>query len=341
MENANDYYNGSPIPSQVCFIQYLLTFHELKTVTIRGMGTPNINYKSGFVACIGRTNVGKSTLINSLLGQKVTVVSPRPQTTRKRQLGILTIHQEPINAQIAFVDTPGIHIPLNKLGELMNRETEKTLQECDLYLIVVDISNPPEKEDCLIPNLIKSVGRDIPVLIALNKIDKVNETNFQSNQCAFQQILPGIEMIAVSATRGDNLKDLLEKIILNLSIAPPFFPEDQLTDLYEREIAADLLRGVSLNLLQDEVPHGIAVRIDQYIERNEHGAYIEATLFVEKESHKAILIGKNGNMIKKVGIAARKEIEDMSGRKVFLQLKVKVRKNWRNDAKVLRLFGYS
>ena len=305
------------------------------------METINTRNKSGFVACIGRTNVGKSTLINSLLRQKITVVSLRPQTTRKRQLGILTIHDDLISSQIAFIDTPGVHFPLNKLGELMNHEIKKTLQECDLTLIVVDASKPPEKEDRIIPDMLKSVRRNIPTLVALNKIDKIDEINFQFNRDAFQQLFPGVEMIAISATNGDNIKDLLDRIVARLPIAPPFFPEDQLTDLNERDIAADLIRESSLNILKDEVPHGIAVRIDQYIERNEHGAYIEATLFVEKESHKAILIGKDGKMLKRIGTAARKEIEVMNGRKVFLRLKVKVHKNWRNDLKVLRLFGYS
>jgi len=299
------------------------------------------DYKSGFVAVMGRSNVGKSTLINALLGQKIAAVSPLPQTTRKRQMGILTIHQDRQNAQIVLVDTPGMHTPRYKLGELMNQEAIKTLEESDLILFVVDISHPPHKEDHLLIDLLNRPRRSIPVILALNKIDKVDELTFAANRTAFLQVFPKSEVVAVSATRGENLKELLEMILQNLPLAPPFFPEDQLTDLYEREIAADLVREAALNLLRDEVPHGIAIRIDQYTERNGRGAYIEGTLFVERESHKAILIGKDGSMLKKIGTAARKEIEAMSGRKVFLRLNVKVRKNWRNDEKDLRSFGYS
>lgn len=305
------------------------------------MESPRTDYKSGFVAVMGRTNVGKSTLINALLGQKIAAVSSRPQTTRKRQMCILTLHQDHQSAQIAFVDTPGIHTPRHKLGELMNREAMKTLEESDLILFVVDISRPPEEDDQLLINRLTCLKRSVPVILALNKIDKTNEAAFLANRAAFLQVFPKSEVVAVSALRGENLRELLEKIVLNLPFAPPFFPEDQLTDLYERDIAADLIREAALNLLRHEVPHGIAIRIDQYIERNEHGAYIEATIVIERESHKAILIGKDGSMLKKIGSSARKEIESMSGRKIFLRLNVKVRKNWRDDDKVLRSFGYS
>jgi GTP-binding protein Era len=305
------------------------------------MESPQTAHKSGFVAVMGRSNVGKSTLINALFGQKIAAVSSRPQTTRKRQMCILTIHQDPQNAQIAFVDTPGIHTPRHKLGELMNREAVKTLEESDLILFVVDVSQPPNEEDFLLIERMADHRRSVPVILALNKIDKVKQDTFLANRDSFLQIFPPSEVIAVSALQGENLKELLEKILLKLPTAPAFFPDDQLTDLYERDLAADLIRESALNLLRDEVPHGIAIRIDQYIERNEHGAYIEATIFVERESHKAILIGKDGSMLKKIGSAARKEIELMSGRKVFLRLNAKVRKNWRDDEKVLRSFGYS
>jgi GTP-binding protein Era len=305
------------------------------------MESHKIDYKSGFVAVMGRSNVGKSTLINALLGQKIAAVSPRPQTTRKRQMCILTVHKDCYSAQISFVDTPGIHSPRHKLGELMNQEAVKTLEQCDLILFVVDISQPPDEEDHMLIDQLKSLKRPVPVILALNKIDKATEARLLANSTAFLNSFPQSEAIAVSATRRENLEELLEKIIFNLPFAPPFFPEDQITDLYEREIAADLIREAALNLLRDEVPHGIAIRIDQYIERNEHGAYIESTIFVERESHKAILIGKDGSMLKKIGSFARKEIETICGRKIFLRLNVKVRKNWRDDAKVLRSFGYS
>jgi GTP-binding protein Era len=299
-----------------------------------------ISSRSGFVAVMGRPNVGKSTLINGLLGQKVAAVSPRPQTTRKRQMGILTLEEPGRMAQIIFVDTPGLHRPRHKLGELMNQEAVQTLEESDLVLFVVDASQPPNEEDYLLFELLSALKRPTTVILALNKLDAVSTASFETNRAAFLQGVPTALAIPISATRGDNLPDLLEAVLQRLPEGPPFFPEDQLTDLYEREIAADLIREAGLILLRDEVPHGIAVRIDQYTERGEEGVYIESTLFVERETHKPIIIGKEGQMIKKIGIAARQEIEKMSGRKVYLELKVKVRKNWRDDDKTLKSFGY-
>ena len=295
-------------------------------------------FRSGFVAVMGRPNVGKSTLLNTLLGIKVAAVSPWPQTTRKQQMGILTLE----NAQIIFVDTPGVHNPLHKLGEHMNEEAAEVLRECDLCMLVVDVSEPPGEEDQLLADLLVDLKRPIPTLLALNKADLVDPEGLEPHQRAFQDMFPQAgELLPISATRGDNLDLLVKEIVSQLPEGPPFFPEDQITDLYEREIAADLIREAVLYHLRDEVPHSIAVRIDEYKERDHHGAYIAATLFVERDSQKGIVIGQGGSMLKKIGIAARQEIEAMSGRKVFLQLRVKVRKNWRNDEGALRLFGFS
>ena len=296
--------------------------------------------KSGFVAVMGRPNVGKSTLINALMSQKIAAVSPRPQTTRRRQLGILTVQGDNQKAQIVLIDTPGVHQPRNKLGELMNQEAAQTLRECDLILIVVDASQPLQEEESLMFQMVDQIRRNLPIILALNKVDLIEEEALEENYQEFMDKIPQAEAIAISATRGDNLDTLLEKILTHLPEGTPFFPEDQLTDLYEREIAADLIREAALKLLRDEVPHGIAIRIDQFLERGDHGAYIEATLFVERESHKSIVIGKDGKMLKSIGSAARREIEAMSGRQVYLQLRVKLRENWRNDEKTLRNLGF-
>ena len=304
---------------------------------------------SGFVAVLGRPNVGKSTLVNALLGQKIAAVSPRPQTTRKRQMGILTLADEQRRAQAVFIDTPGIHRPRHKLGERMNEDAAHTLEECDLLLLVVDASQMPGEEDQPIFDLLRTVQPQrlrratAELILALNKLDLLDAPTLEGRRQAYLERLPVAPTPAVfpvSATRRDGLEALQQAILERLPAGPPFFPPDQLTDLYEREIAADLIRAAALNLLRDEVPHGIAIRIDQYTERGEQGAYIEATLFVERESHKPIVIGQGGQMLKKIGSTARQEIEAMSGRKVFLQLKVKVRQNWRDDEKVLRNFGY-
>jgi GTP-binding protein Era len=298
--------------------------------------TPQAGIKSGFVAVMGKPNVGKSTLMNALIGQKIAAVSPRPQTTRLRQMGILN----PEGAQVVFVDTPGVHKPHHKLGESMNKHALEALEECDLILFLVDASQPLDDEDRMLAAEIRRLKRPIPVLIVLNKLDQAGEDQVEAQTAAAQELLPNAASITISATRGDHLDRLLEEIVRLLPEGPPFFPEGQVTDLYEREIAADLIREAALYLLRDEVPHGIAVRIDEFTERNESGAYIEATLFVERESHKGIVIGQGGQMLKQIGSKARGEIEAMSGRKVFLRLRVKVRQNWRNDESVLRRFGY-
>jgi len=296
--------------------------------------------KAGFVAVLGRPNVGKSTLINSLIGQKIAAVSSRPQTTRKNQLGILTLSSETSDIQIVFIDTPGIHRPVHKLGEKMNQEAIDTLENNDLILLIVDVSKNPGEEDEKLIYLINHLDRRIPAVIALNKIDLIDESGLKNQYHYWEEKLPDTKIIPISAAFGRNINVLLDLIISLIPEGMHFYPEDQITDLYEREIAADLIRESSLKILRDEIPHGIAVRIDQYTERNGNGAYIEATVFVERDSHKPIVIGHKGEMIKKIGTTARTAIEKMSGRKVYLRLNVKVRKDWRNDEKVLKRFGF-
>jgi GTP-binding protein Era len=293
-------------------------------------------HKSGFVTIVGRPNVGKSTLINAFLQQKVAAVSPRPQTTRRRQLGILTLEQ----AQIIFVDTPGLHKPIHKLGEYMNQSAEQTIPDADVIVWMVDASQPPNEEDRLVAGRLSENNSRTPVILALNKVDQFNQDVLEERRVAYLALLPGAEPFAVSASTGFNRPQLLERIIALLPDGPAFYDEDQITDLYEREISADLIRQAALIHLREEVPHSVAVRVDEFKERGETGAFIRATVYVERESHKGIVIGKGGEMLKKIGATARKEIEEMSGRKVFLELNVKVNKNWRDNMDALRQFGY-
>jgi len=294
-------------------------------------------FKSGFVAIVGRPNVGKSTLMNSMLAQKVAAVSPRPQTTRRRQLGILTRQ----DCQIIFQDTPGLHKPVNKLGEFMNEEAAGVLQDADVLLWLVAASQAPNDEDRLAAARLAEPPHRPPTLLVLNKADQVPPEQREERKAAYIELCPGVEPLWISALHSDGILNLLSRLIEMLPEGPAFYDEDQVTDLYEREIAADLVREAPLLLLREEVPHAIAVRIEEYKERDDGSAYINAALIATRESHKGILIGKGGEMIKRIGSAARKEIEAMSGRKVFLSLRGKVMKDWRDDTHALRALGYS
>lgn len=294
------------------------------------------DFRSGFITILGKPNVGKSTLINALLGQKIAAVSPRPQTTHRRQLGILTRE----TAQLIFVDTPGIHAPRHKLGEFLNQEAEEALEGVDVVLFLVDAAQEPDEDDRRIAALLAPLRQRPDLLLGLNKIDLVPAEAWEARRAAYQALVPDAPAAAFSAVTGRGLEELLVALESRLPVAPPHFPEDQLTDLYEREIAADLIREAALLLLRDEVPHALAVRIDEFKERSDEMAYLHATLFVERESQKAIVIGQGGQMLKKIGTQARQEIEAMSGRKVYLELRVKVEKNWREREDVLRRFGY-
>jgi GTPase len=292
------------------------------------------DFHSGYIAIIGRPNVGKSTLVNTLLGQKVAAVSPKAQTTRRRQLGILTTE----TYQMVFVDTPGLHNPRHKLGEFLNQEARDALDGVDAVLWLVDSTIDPSEEDQGIASLLPP---RVPLVLALNKMDLVSAEGLAARRVAYHAILPReAEMVNLSATRGDGLPDLLTLLVSFLPVREPEFDPEQVTDLYEREIAADLIREAALLKLRDEVPHGLAVRIDEFKERDNGMAYIAATLFVERESQKGIVIGEGGRMLKSIGSAAREEIESMGGRRVFLELRVKVLKDWRNDEEWLRRFGY-
>jgi GTP-binding protein Era len=293
--------------------------------------------RTGYVAIAGKPNTGKSTLLNAVLGQKVAAVTHRPQTTRKQQLGILTRD----GSQAIFIDTPGVHQPFHLLGERMNAEAAAAFADADLVLILVDAAQPPDDDDRRLAAAIAEHAPTRRSLLVLNKIDQVSPESLEEHARAFAGLFPEVETVRISALRGDRLDELVDAIFDRLPEGAPFFPPDQVTDLYEREIAADLIRESALLHLRDEVPHSLAVRIDQFIERGETGALIEATLFVERDSQIGIVVGSAGEMLKKIGTHARKEIEAMSGRKVHLQLRVKVRKNWRSDPGTLSKFGFS
>ena len=295
------------------------------------------DFRSGYIAIIGRPNVGKSTLVNALLGQKIAAVSPKPQTTRKRQLGILTTDKY----QLIFVDTPGMHNPRHKLGKFLNQEAEESLEGVDVVLWLVDVSARPTDEDKQIGLLLNKLPRRTPLVLAANKMDLIPAEALTRNLEAYQaSVMKEASVLSISAMKNENLDGLVELLVSFSPFRAPEFDEDQVTDSYERDIAADLIREACLNSLREEVPHGVGVRIDEFKERENGMLYIAATIFVERESQKGILIGEGGKMMKTIGSAARKEIEGMGGRPVFLELRAKVLKDWRNDENAMQRFGY-
>ena len=295
------------------------------------------DFRSAFIAIIGRPNVGKSTLVNALLGQKIAAVSPKPQTTRKRQLGIFTTD----TAQLVFVDTPGLHSPRHKLGTFLNQEAEEALQGVDVILWLVDGSMRPTEEDKQIAALLARTPRRTPLVLAANKMDLIPTETLTRNLESYQAALKrDAQVISISATQNRKLDELKEVLVSLAPVRPPEYDEEQVTDSYERDIAGDLIREACLHQLREEVPHGVGVRIDEFTERENGMLYIAATIFVERESQKGIVIGEGGKMLKQIGSSARKEIEDMGGRPVFLELRVKVLKDWRNNEEALRRLGY-
>ena len=295
------------------------------------------DFRSGYIAIIGRPNVGKSTLLNALLGQKIAAVSPKPQTTRKRQLGILTSD----SYQLVFVDTPGMHNPRHKLGQFLNQEAQESLEGVDVILWLVDVSVKPTEEDKEIGTLLSSTPRRTPLVLVANKIDLIPAEALEARLEAFQQLVrKEAKVISISASQKQNVTELVELLVSLSPFRAPEFDEEQLTDSYERDIAADLIREACLLNLRDEVPHGVGVRVDEFAERENGMLYIAATIFVERNSQKGILIGEGGQMMKTIGSMARKEIEEMGGQKVFLELRVKVLKDWRNDESAMLRLGY-
>lgn len=293
------------------------------------------DHRSGFVAVVGRPNVGKSTLMNAYLGQKVAIISEKPQTTRNRLLGILTRH----DAQVIFVDTPGIHAPLHKLGEFMVETAVRAIPDADVVLFIVDASVPPTGEDVLVAEAIREQGEELPVVLALNKVDLLSlSESFHTD--AYLTILQPTAWLPISAVRGDNRDELLETIISHLPLGPRYYPEDQVTDQQTRFIASELIREAALRRLRHEVPYALAVVVDEFKRRSEDMTYIGATIFVERDSQKGIVIGQGGKTLKDIGRSARTEIEKLVDTRVFLELWVKVRPKWRKKEDELRRLGY-
>jgi GTP-binding protein Era len=301
------------------------------------MDQQHLPFKSGFIAIAGKPNVGKSTLTNVLLGQPIAGVSAKPQTTRKRQLAIRTT----ADYQMIFVDTPGLHAPKDKLSQIINSEAVSALSDADLILFLVDGSQKPDEEDRKLADLVHEAQKEDSVLLVINKIDLVDGKTLSAHRKLYQALFPEAPVVQISAQTGKGIGELIDSLLERLPEGPMYFPEEQITQTYERDIAAELIRAACMDLLEDELPYSIAVRTDEYSERENGAVYIKATIFVERDAQKAIVIGRNGEMIKRIGTLARTEIEAMNGKKVFLELYVKTRKNWKNDPAFLREVGFT
>lgn len=294
----------------------------------------NQNYKSGFVTLIGRPNVGKSTLMNQLIGQKIAITSKKPQTTRKRIQTVYTSER----GQIVFVDTPGIHKAKNKLGDYMVRVAERTFDEVDVILWLVEPTTFIGAGEQHIARQLAGVSA--PVILVINKTDSVKKEEILKAIDAYRKLLDFAEIVPASALKGDNTDTIIDVIYQYLPYGPQFFDEDTITDQPMRQIVAELIREKALNSLDEEIPHGIAVSIEKMKDRGRNLVDIEATIICERDSHKGIIIGKSGVMLKKIGSAARYEIEKMLEKKVNLQLWVKVKKDWRDSDFLIKNFGY-
>ena len=303
---------------------------------VSGASAPG-EYRAGFVSVVGRPNVGKSTLQNAFLRQKISIVSPTPQTTRRRILGILTLD----HAQVIFCDTPGVHQPHHDLGRVMLRTASEAIPDADVLLWMVDATRRPGQEDAQVADLIAQRGRGIPLILALNKSDRVPEDERATVAESFLALATPDEWLFVSATQGENRDKLLQTLIAHLPFSPAYYPDDQVTDQTERAIAAELVREQVLLRTRQEVPHAVDVRVDEFKVRSKDMTYIHATVIVERDSQRQILLGRGGRMIKSISQAARKQIEELVGTRVYLELWVKVLPKWRKNNQELRRLGYT
>ena len=295
----------------------------------------NANFRSGFATLIGRPNVGKSTLMNHLIGQKIAITSNKPQTTRNRIQTVYTSKE----GQIVFLDTPGIHKAKNKLGEYMVNVAERTLKEVDVVLWLVEPTDFIGKGERHIAEQLKKAN--VPVILIMNKIDTVEKSKIEGFMDGYREIFDFADMIPVCALRGVNMERVIQTIFKYLPYGPKYYDDDTVTDQPQRQIAAELIREKALRCLEEEIPHGIAVSIEKMQERRGGEIMdIEATIICERDSHKGIIIGKGGAMLRKIGSQARHEIEKMLEMKVNLQLWVKVKKDWRYSDYMIKNFGY-
>jgi GTPase len=294
------------------------------------------NHRSGVVAVVGRPNVGKSTLINRILGQKIAIVSPKPQTTRRQQLGILTTE----HGQILFVDTPGLHKPQHKLGEFMVKVAENALKDADVILWLLDVSVEPQESDKHIAETVKQLHGDTPVILALNKIDLTNDQTCAAHQQAYAELIEHAGIKLLSAVEGTGVQELVDDLMERLPTGPRYYPADQVSEVNMRFIAAEVIREKVIMNTEQEIPYSVAVEVTEYKERSATMTYISALIYVERDSQKGIIIGKNGEMIKRIGAQARTELAESIGTQVYLELHVKVLKNWRSDEDLMRRLGY-
>lgn len=291
------------------------------------------DHRSGVIAVVGRPNVGKSTLINAILGQKIAIVTNKPQTTRKQQLGIYTTEK----GQILFVDTPGLHKPHHKLGEYMVDVAVQALKDADIILWVMDASAPPQDGDRYIAETIQRVGVGTPVVLALNKFDLVSSPEVTQEHL---ELIPHELAVNVSGLRGSNVHQLVDLLLERLPQGPRYYPADQVSEVNLRFLASEMIREQIILLTEQEIPHAVAVEIDEFKEREDNLTYISAIIYVERDSQKGIVIGKKGDMIKRIGTQARQSLTGVIGTKIYLDLRVKVLKNWRSDTELMRRLGY-
>ncbi|MCI6043829.1 GTPase Era [bacterium] len=293
------------------------------------------NFKSGFVAIIGRPNVGKSTLMNHLIGQKIAITSKKPQTTRNRIQTVYTCE----DGQIVFLDTPGIHKAKNKLGEYMVNVAEQTLRDVDVVLWLVEPTTYIGAGEKHIADQLEKIN--LPVILVINKVDTIKKEEVLQVIDTYRKLYDFAEIIPASALRGQNTDDIIQSLFKYMTYGPMFYDEDTVTDQPQRQIVAEVIREKALHALDEEIPHGIAVTIEKMRERKgQHIVDIEATIICERDSHKGIIIGKQGTMLKKIGSNARFEIEKMLEEKVNLKIWVKVRKDWRDSDTLMKNFGY-